>query len=73
MSPLRYELGFYIPEGDIFHSHRSENIKPYIALGWALWRRRYVSHVRYELGFYIYQKTSFFIVTDVKTSNLTWH
>jgi hypothetical protein len=30
-----------------------------------------VSPVRYELGF-ISQKTTFFIVTAVKTSNLTW-
>jgi hypothetical protein len=51
---VRYELGFYIPEEDILHSHRSENLKSYIALtGWILQRRRNVSPVRYELGFYI--------------------
>jgi hypothetical protein len=27
MSPLRYELGFYIPEDDILHSHCRENLK----------------------------------------------
>jgi hypothetical protein len=32
MSPVRYEVGFYIPEGDILHSHRRENLKSYIAL-----------------------------------------
>jgi hypothetical protein len=32
VSPVRYELGFYIPEDGIFHSHRSENLKSYIAL-----------------------------------------
>jgi hypothetical protein len=46
-----------IPEDtnlDIFHSHRRENLKSYIALtGWSLWRRRNVSRVKYELGFYI--------------------
>jgi hypothetical protein len=37
MSPVKYELGFYIPEESIFHSHRRENVKSYIALtGWAL-------------------------------------
>jgi hypothetical protein len=36
VSPLRYELGFYIPE-DILHSHRREHLKYYIALtGWTL-------------------------------------
>jgi hypothetical protein len=30
-------LGCYIPEDDILHSHRRENLKSYIALtGWAL-------------------------------------
>jgi hypothetical protein len=37
MSPVRYELCFYIPEDDILHSERRENLKFYIALtGWAL-------------------------------------
>jgi hypothetical protein len=50
-SPVKYELGFYIPEDDILQSRRRENLKSYIALnGWALWRRRNVSLVRYELG-----------------------
>jgi hypothetical protein len=43
-----------IPEDAILHSHRRENLKPYIALtGWTLYRRRYVSPVKYELDFYI--------------------
>jgi hypothetical protein len=29
MSLVRYELGFYMPEDGILHSHRSENLKPY--------------------------------------------
>jgi hypothetical protein len=54
VSPVRYELGFYITEDDILHSHRHENLTFYIDLtGWTLWRRRNVSPVRYELGFYI--------------------
>jgi hypothetical protein len=37
MSPVMYELGFYIPEDDILHSHRRENLKCYIELtGWTL-------------------------------------
>jgi hypothetical protein len=54
VSPVRYELGFYIPVDDILHSHSRENLKSYIALtDWTLQRRRNVSPVRYELGFYI--------------------
>jgi hypothetical protein len=29
-SPVRYELGFYIPEDDSLHSHRRENLKSYM-------------------------------------------
>jgi hypothetical protein len=37
MSPVKYELGLYIPEEDILHSRRRENLKSYIALtGWTL-------------------------------------
>jgi hypothetical protein len=32
VSPVKYELGFYIPQDDILHSHRCENLKSYIAL-----------------------------------------
>jgi hypothetical protein len=54
VSPEYYELGFYIPEDAILHSHRRQNLKSYIALtGWTLWRRRNVSPEKYELGFYI--------------------
>jgi hypothetical protein len=27
VSPVRYEMGLYIPEDDILHSHRRENLK----------------------------------------------
>jgi hypothetical protein len=54
VSPVRYELGFYIPEDDILHSHSRENLKSYIALtGWTLQWRGNVSPVKYEQGFYI--------------------
>jgi hypothetical protein len=62
-----------IPENGILHSHRSENLKPYIALsGWAcsgavrcpLWGTIWVV---------ISQKMALFIVTAAKTSNVTWH
>jgi hypothetical protein len=37
VSPVKYELGFYIPEDDILHGHCRENLKSYITLtGWAL-------------------------------------
>jgi hypothetical protein len=69
--PVRYELGFYIPEDCILHSHRREKLKFCIALtGWALYRRRNVFPMRYELGF-ISQKTAFFTVTAVNTPNFT--
>jgi hypothetical protein len=29
MSPVKYELGFYIPEDDILHGHRRVNLKSY--------------------------------------------
>jgi hypothetical protein len=29
VSPVKYELGFYIPEDDILHIHRRENLKSY--------------------------------------------
>jgi hypothetical protein len=54
VSPVKYELVFYIPEDAILHSYRRENLKSYIALtGWTLKRRPNVSPVMYELGSYI--------------------
>jgi hypothetical protein len=32
VSPVRYELGFYIPEDGILHSHRRERLKSYTAI-----------------------------------------
>jgi hypothetical protein len=29
---VKYELGFYIPEDDILHSHRRENLKSYMVM-----------------------------------------
>jgi hypothetical protein len=37
MSPVKYELSFHIPEDDILHSDRRENLKSYITLtGWTV-------------------------------------
>jgi hypothetical protein len=37
VSPVKYEMGFYIPDDDILRSHCRENLKSYIALtGWAM-------------------------------------
>jgi hypothetical protein len=34
---MRYELGFYISQADIFRGHRRENLKTYLALtDWTL-------------------------------------
>jgi hypothetical protein len=30
MSPVKYQLGSYILDDDILHSHRRENLKSYI-------------------------------------------
>jgi hypothetical protein len=60
-----------IPEDGILHTDRRENLKFYIALaGCAVRWRCNVSPVRHEMVF-IFQKTTFFIVTGVKTSNFT--
>jgi hypothetical protein len=32
VSPVKYELGSYIPEDDIVHTHRRGNLKSYIEL-----------------------------------------
>jgi hypothetical protein len=54
VSPIGYELDFFIPEEEILHSHRRENLKSYIELTcWTLYRRGNMSPMRYELGFYI--------------------
>jgi hypothetical protein len=29
VSPVKYELGFYIQKDDILHSHQRENLKSY--------------------------------------------
>jgi hypothetical protein len=37
VSSVKYDLGFCIPEDDILHSDRRENLKSYMALtGWTL-------------------------------------
>jgi hypothetical protein len=52
--PCEVRTWFYILEDGILHSHRRENLKPYITLtGWTLKLRHNVSPLRYELGFYI--------------------
>jgi hypothetical protein len=32
VSAVRYELGFYIPEDGLLHSHRREDFRPYNAV-----------------------------------------
>jgi hypothetical protein len=44
VSPVRYELGFYIPEDGILHSHRRENLKSYINILKGLKQSVYYPH-----------------------------
>jgi hypothetical protein len=37
VSPVKYELGFYIPEDTILHGHSRENLKSYRI--WKVWLR----------------------------------
>jgi hypothetical protein len=57
VSPVKYEVGFYITEDGILHSHRRENLKSYkellVLTAWTLQQRSNLSPVRYELGSYI--------------------
>jgi hypothetical protein len=39
VSPVKYELGFYIPEDDILHSHCRERLKSYRAVSGCFVRR----------------------------------
>jgi hypothetical protein len=34
VSPVKYELGFYIPEDGILHSHSRENLKFSHSINW---------------------------------------
>jgi hypothetical protein len=73
VSPVKYKLGFCIPEDDILHSHCRENIKSYIALtGWTLWRRRNVSPVGYELGFYYLENGILIFYYRQRKDSILW-
>jgi hypothetical protein len=39
VSPVKYELGFYIPEDDILHSHRHQSQKSYITHNFFSYKR----------------------------------
>jgi hypothetical protein len=45
VSPVKYELGFCIPEDDILHSDRRENLKSYILCN----KFKYVMLIYYTL------------------------
>jgi hypothetical protein len=38
VSPVKYELGFYIPEDGILHSHSRGNLNSYVGIGFDYWR-----------------------------------
>jgi hypothetical protein len=49
VSPVKYELRFYIPEDDILHTLRSGNLKSYEAVPIKrLWRSIRVLPVKYK-------------------------
>jgi hypothetical protein len=61
-----------IPEDDILHCHRRENVKSYTALtGWTLYWKHSVS-CEVRTGIYT-PEDDILVVTAVKTSNLTQH
>jgi hypothetical protein len=54
VSPVKYELRFYIPEGSVLHNHGREKLKSYTAVtGRSPYRRRNVFPMRFERCFYI--------------------
>jgi hypothetical protein len=60
-----------IPEDGILHSYRRENLKSYIALTNWTCSGEVMCLLRSTNWHFIFQKTTFFIVTALKTSNLT--
>jgi hypothetical protein len=46
VSPVRYELGVYIPEDGILHSHRRENLKAYSRCLWGGYYHRLLVFLR---------------------------
>jgi hypothetical protein len=70
VSPVRYELGFYIPEGGILHSHGREILKPYSINRLGSVVERLCVSCDVSTGF-LYSRREFFTVTAVKTSDLT--
>jgi hypothetical protein len=54
VSPVKYELGFYIAEDDIVHSHCREGLKPYIfhlLFSSFLWNWRWSQYIRPKYGY----------------------
>jgi hypothetical protein len=45
VSPVKYELGFYIPEDDILHSDRHGSVKSYVSIPDDVLREREVARV----------------------------
>jgi hypothetical protein len=60
-----------IPEDDVLHSHRRENLKSYLAITAGLCSGDVMCLLWSTNWVFISQKTTFFIVTAVKTSNFT--
>jgi hypothetical protein len=48
VSPVKYELGFYIPEDSIHHSHCCENLKSYTCCIVHSFEKWSVNHMGFE-------------------------
>jgi hypothetical protein len=44
VSPVRYELSFYIPEDGVLHSQRRENLKSYLLITVKFLSHRQITH-----------------------------
>jgi hypothetical protein len=49
VSSVKYELGFYIPEDDILHSHHRENLKSYKFDTYFIYLKVFVQKIFYIL------------------------
>jgi hypothetical protein len=69
VSPVKYKLDFYIPEDDILHSRRRENLKSYMC---TYVRELHVALTRYiiqaEGNCYMYMHIQKYAVLDKETT-----
>jgi hypothetical protein len=72
VSPVKCDLEFYIPEDDILHSHRRENLKPYIAgRRFPLYLHITVHGLNYNVLYSLYSKTTSFCIFKLLNCYIT--